>query len=716
MDFLFSKIDTIVYVSKRQSKKGGSSYMTATLVLEPTEEGWNIVNYDDFRNSMSAFIDRSFIPYPSEESGITDEQAINDFAENLGASGWTTTLELENDAHILSSRGFLENEEPILKRKSNNKRNFQMKESSKKVATNYSFWDKDDSDPTFITGQYGIPGDYTNSRQWNVIQIDDGRWDVSVVGADGFPKEVGLYETISEAGSALLQYLNENGITASFNKEGRMSASVRKSYIGSFWGDTLDDGFGDYEYFYGEPDEENNSIMLFGEPKPNGVKCEVASPAGDKLDSFFADSWEDAKDKFDTDCRINHLYDNYIEDPQNPFTNKEYDDDDYYTASVVKATGPFRLWYALDGGYFYGIEGNIYKSVELNIIYGDEEDGIEPYAEILAPNGDEVTSTTFRPNATEDEIKKWFEDFCTYYIYMPDYIDMSDIVETASKKVSSENCVWNKMEVGDGYSFNFGPKDDYLKGLTVEVDEEGDDGYEYIVYGSDGDIIINEDGYSTADAALKEAIAWCEDNPENVTASVKTSMDEDSNGYSFWGEEPTEDGGFSVWYGEFQEPKNSLPIDVEYYNASSLSYDPDDPGYFTIGLHTSTEWDAEDISSEISDVSQDTLDEVWEELKEDLPLIAPDYLIPVKEFDEMKMNGDIATASVKVSKITNSNGYEFDDSQWDAIVNLMDDELREKVASELDDPTEQEFFDAYAKAYEDKFGEEWELDKANPTW
>lgn len=594
--------------------------MAATLVLDPTEGGWNIVNYDDFRNSTSAFIDRSFIPYPSEDSGITDEQAIDEIAGYLGASGWTTTSELEDEAGTAGLRGFLEDEETQLERKLINKRDVQMKESSKKTATSYDFWDKDDSDPSFITGQYGIPGDYMNSRQWNAIQIDDGRWDVSVVGSDGFPKEVGLYRTISEAGSALLQYLNENGITASFNKEGRMSASVRKSYIGSFWGDTQDNGFGGYEYYYGEDGEENNSVMLYGTPDGDSIDCQVMSPEGDTLDSYSADSWEEAKDRFDTDCEINHLYEDYIHDPQDPF--------DTTTASVVKANGPFMHWYSNDGEYLYGIEGDEYRSLGLNIIYGDEEDGIEPYAEIVAPNGEEVASRTFGFGATEDEIKRWFEDYCYYDIDMPDYIDMTGV----------------------------------------------------------------------------------------ETASVKTSMDEDSNGYSFWGEEPIDDGGFSVWYGEFQEPQNSLPVDVEYYDASSFSYDPDDPGYFTISLRSSTEWDAEDLSSEISDVSQDTLDEVWEELKQDLPNIASRHLIPIKEFDEMKLNGEIATASVKTSKIINSNGYEFDDSEWDAIANLMDDEVREQVANELDDPTNQEFFDAYAKAHEDKFGEEWELDKANPVW
>lgn len=68
------------------------------------------------------------------------------------------------------------------------------------------------------------------------------------------------------------------------------------------------------------------------------------------------------------------------------------------------------------------------------------------------------------------------------------------------------------------------------------------------------------------------------------------------------------------------------------------------------------------------------------------------------------------------SIITNSNGCTFSTNQWDAIVNMMDDELREDLHMELAPCAEQEFFDAYAKAHAERFGEEWELDKANPVW
>ena len=62
-------------------------------------------------------------------------------------------------------------------------------------------------------------------------------------------------------------------------------------------------------------------------------------------------------------------------------------------------------------------------------------------------------------------------------------------------------------------------------------------------------------------------------------------------------------------------------------------------------------------------------------------------------------------------KVTNMNGT---DIYWNAAVELMDDEIRETLEDKFE--TEQEFFAAYEKAHEEKYGEEWELSKANPTY
>lgn len=66
----------------------------------------------------------------------------------------------------------------------------------------------------------------------------------------------------------------------------------------------------------------------------------------------------------------------------------------------------------------------------------------------------------------------------------------------------------------------------------------------------------------------------------------------------------------------------------------------------------------------------------------------------------------------RMEKVINKNGTEI---EFETAVMLMDDEIRESLASE-GFQTEQEFFAAYEKAHEEKYGEEWELSKENPCY
>lgn len=63
--------------------------------------------------------------------------------------------------------------------------------------------------------------------------------------------------------------------------------------------------------------------------------------------------------------------------------------------------------------------------------------------------------------------------------------------------------------------------------------------------------------------------------------------------------------------------------------------------------------------------------------------------------------------------VKNAYGTEIN---YEAAVELMDDDIREELAAELAPCTEQEFFTAYAKAHAKKFDEEWEIDKENPVY
>lgn len=46
---------------------------------------------------------------------------------------------------------------------------------------------------------------------------------------------------------------------------------------------------------------------------------------------------------------------------------------------------------------------------------------------------------------------------------------------------------------------------------------------------------------------------------------------------------------------------------------------------------------------------------------------------------------------------------------FDACVNLMDDEIREAIHAELAPCTEQEFLDAYVDRHYDKYGEQFKI-------
>jgi hypothetical protein len=66
----------------------------------------------------------------------------------------------------------------------------------------------------------------------------------------------------------------------------------------------------------------------------------------------------------------------------------------------------------------------------------------------------------------------------------------------------------------------------------------------------------------------------------------------------------------------------------------------------------------------------------------------------------------------------NMNVINASDNELDfhAAISMMDDDIREQLHRDLAPCSEQEFFTAYEKAHREKFGEDWELSKANPVW
>lgn len=66
-----------------------------------------------------------------------------------------------------------------------------------------------------------------------------------------------------------------------------------------------------------------------------------------------------------------------------------------------------------------------------------------------------------------------------------------------------------------------------------------------------------------------------------------------------------------------------------------------------------------------------------------------------------------------MTTVKNEFGVSID---WESASMLMDDELCETLHMDIAPCTEQEFFTAYCKAHEQKYGEPFELAKANPQW
>lgn len=66
-----------------------------------------------------------------------------------------------------------------------------------------------------------------------------------------------------------------------------------------------------------------------------------------------------------------------------------------------------------------------------------------------------------------------------------------------------------------------------------------------------------------------------------------------------------------------------------------------------------------------------------------------------------------------MTKVINANGTEID---YAAAVALMDDDICAELNDKIAPCTEQEFFTAYEQAHAQKYGEEWELSKANPCY
>lgn len=84
-----------------------------------------------------------------------------------------------------------------------------------------------------------------------------------------------------------------------------------------------------------------------------------------------------------------------------------------------------------------------------------------------------------------------------------------------------------------------------------------------------------------------------------------------------------------------------------------------------------------------------------------------------KKAQEIKSNAETEEAKEENRPMTVINSWGTEVS-YELSVQMMDDDIREALHAEIAPCTDQEFFDAYAKAHKQRFGEEWEPDKKNP--
>lgn len=81
--------------------------------------------------------------------------------------------------------------------------------------------------------------------------------------------------------------------------------------------------------------------------------------------------------------------------------------------------------------------------------------------------------------------------------------------------------------------------------------------------------------------------------------------------------------------------------------------------------------------------------------------------------EECDMDSNIVRFSKYHPYVINRNGSKVD---YEVAVGMMDDEIRERLAIEMNGGTEQDFFTAYEEMHEEKFGKEWELSKRCPVY
>lgn len=745
--------------------------MAATMVIDPRPDGWEIINADDFSNAGSNGRIASFI---EKIEGISHQKTLDDAARAIGASDWVTVDDLDDD--ILESRKSalspfdVENDEyeaypsdEDVYANTTDRKGDSLTTASSGM---YTFWgNRSISAPPVNNAHemfYGIEGDRNRSIHCQGWRIDDpgpdyGRCQVIVKTPDKMTLETAVVTRWNDAKQWFMDYCTNNqsyvdGILDSVNgvfaSQRRFSNDMYRLYDEDTDTDSQsNDFYGSISY--GDPNDIGDFVLMtaYGPDGPDGhMECAVRSN-NEVINTFDASSWEDAKEQFRVQSEVDGMYDddvfqhvNYPVDlgvdylnPYSPrnFANKRS------SMRKIKKTSAYEFGVYDDhpdeddngefnGSICYGTL-NPYEILDYIIMCAYGENGINgPMVCNVIDTGTGENVNRFEANSWEDAKAQFIQQSEVNKMYDNLLLSHKDSHKKASVRkadTDSDWSYWGEKEDETGKEYFYGEVDDENNSVMLYTeDQDSSDGLHCEVVAPDGDTITSftaptwEDAkayftavradYDNFDGYIFSQFDW--ENRYSTNRNKGASMNRKkayNSEFSIWGEDIIENTAnqfsASINYGEEGEENNSVVMYADGDNGidGPMECTVTETGWGeTINEFTASSW--EDAKDQFD--TQSNLDGAYD-----------NWLVTQEEqFNHLNGIG----ASRKHSSIENSNGYVFDDSEWDAIVQNMDPDIREQLSENLAPCSNQEFFDAYADAYYNKYGEEWELDKADPQW
>lgn len=665
--------------------------MAATMVIDPRPDGWEIINADDFSNAGSNGRVASFI---EKIEGISSQKTLDDAARTIGASDWVTVDDL--DADILESRKSMllpfdvadDEYVPYPSDEDFHANTTDRKGDSLTTASSgtYTFWgNRSISAPPMNNAHemfYGIEGDRNGSIHCQGWRIDDpgpdyGRCQVIVKTPDRMTLETAVVTQWNDAKQWFMDYCTNNqsyvdGILDSVNgvfaSQRRFSKDMYSLYDEDMDVDSQsNDFYGSIKY--GDSNDIGDFVLMtaYGPDGADGhMECAVKSN-NEVINQFDAGSWKDAKEQFRVQSEVDGMYDDnvfqHVTYPMdlgveylNPYGSRNFANKKPNTQSEVRNmrnTAGHQV-NANNGFVFWGHS-------HYNLTDGTPAESI-----YYGTKGEEDNSIKLAVDYTNHpEGLVWNRNqmyLTSFYIE-----DWDDAIEKFNEL---------RQQTNDFSEYLLSPEENFHK-------------YDYI-YGSRTD--STNDNASTRGASMnkkaynQEFSTWGED----ITIWGENTIENSANQFSAY-----------INYGEDGDENNSVTMYADGDNGPNgemSAYVVENQYGDTINSFTASSW--EDAKDQFE--SQCNLSGMYDK-----------YLVTQEEeFNHLNGIG----ASRKRASVENSNGHVFDDSDWDAIVQNMDPDIREQLSEDLAPCSNQEFFDAYADAYYNKYGEEWELDKADPQW